>query len=261
MSRVERVILVGCVKTKNKGRYAAKDLYASSLFAKRRAYAEASGRQWFILSAEHGLVDPDQALDPYERTLNRMTASEREAWGRRVVTAIRERLCDLQTEKNLEIHAGSRYVDAIQDEIGDIGGSLTVPLAHLGLGTQLAWYGDHLQGSPVSDDANLRAVRLETWSAGDQDDSNSLRGTIEWTGDWRVTGTAGWLLDDYKAALPSGDSVRPVAPSEGIPYLYAIAFSLRATYTAVVLKDADGRTLPRDLVLSELESLGRSSRL
>jgi hypothetical protein len=257
VSRVERVLLVGCVKTKHKGRHAAKDLYASPLFAKRRAYAEASGRQWFILSAEHGLVDPDQPLDPYERTLNRMSADERAAWGRRVVRAIGERLGDLET-KILEVHAGSRYVNAIEDEIGEAGGTVTVPLAKLGLGKQLSWYGDHQRGSPVRDDAHLRAARLENWSAGGEDESNSLSGTIEWTGhDWLVTGTADWLLDEYKAVLPSGNGVRPVAPSEGIPYLYAVFYSLRATYTWVSLIDAGGKALDQESLISELESLRR----
>ncbi len=63
------MVLIGCVKTKLGHGAPAKDLYVSDYFAKMRAYAEASGRPWFILSAEHGLVSPEEWLEPYERYL------------------------------------------------------------------------------------------------------------------------------------------------------------------------------------------------
>lgn len=31
-----------------------------------RAYAEATGEMWFILSAKHGLVDPETVIEPYD---------------------------------------------------------------------------------------------------------------------------------------------------------------------------------------------------
>lgn len=78
-ARPANVVLVGCVKTKVGHGAPAKDLYVSDYFAKMRAYAEASGLPWFILSAEHGLVSPDEWLEPYERYLpgNRVTTDER----------------------------------------------------------------------------------------------------------------------------------------------------------------------------------------
>lgn len=63
------VVLISCVKTKLEVPAAAKDLYVSPLFLKERRYAESSGRPWFILSAEHGLVGPEEWLAPYERYL------------------------------------------------------------------------------------------------------------------------------------------------------------------------------------------------
>ncbi len=52
------VVLVGCVKSKRSHGAPAEDLYTSDYFAKMRAYAEHTGRPWFILSAEHGLKRP-----------------------------------------------------------------------------------------------------------------------------------------------------------------------------------------------------------
>ncbi len=59
-------MLVGCVATKAPAPAPAKDLYRSQLFTRRRAYAEASGKPWFILSALHGLVQPDEVTEPYD---------------------------------------------------------------------------------------------------------------------------------------------------------------------------------------------------
>jgi hypothetical protein len=52
------LVLVGCVKTKALEASPARDLYLSPLFERRRRYAELSGQPWYILSAEHGLLDP-----------------------------------------------------------------------------------------------------------------------------------------------------------------------------------------------------------
>jgi Family of unknown function (DUF6884) len=53
------LVLVGCVKTKADRPQAARDLYRSPLFERRRRYAEQYAARWYILSAEHGLVAPE----------------------------------------------------------------------------------------------------------------------------------------------------------------------------------------------------------
>ena len=75
------IVLVTCVKSKGTRPCAAKDLYTSTLFKKQRAHAEKTGVPWFILSAEHGLVGPDEWIAPYERYLADTTMSYRAAWG------------------------------------------------------------------------------------------------------------------------------------------------------------------------------------
>ena len=61
--------LVSCVKTKCSTRASAKDLYVSPWFRKARAFVEKTGDPWRILSAEYGLLHPDEEVRPYERTL------------------------------------------------------------------------------------------------------------------------------------------------------------------------------------------------
>ena len=64
-----RVVLLGCVKLKLEHRAPAKDLYVSPLWNRRRAYAEAAGCPWLILSAKYGLLDPEQLVAPYDVAL------------------------------------------------------------------------------------------------------------------------------------------------------------------------------------------------
>ena len=75
--------LVSCVSKKKDKKTPAKDLYVSDWFRKARTYVELSGHPWFILSAEYGLLDPGEVIEPYERTLNKMPIRERRAWAER----------------------------------------------------------------------------------------------------------------------------------------------------------------------------------
>ena len=86
--RRRRVVLVSCAKSKVQEPAAAKDLYSSARFRKARAYAERLGDPWFILSAEHGLVAPDEWLAPYERYLPDTPREYRLAWGAWVVARL-----------------------------------------------------------------------------------------------------------------------------------------------------------------------------
>lgn len=133
-------LLLGCVKKKLSVRARAKDLYCSPLWLGRRAYAESSGRPWFILSALHGLVDPDELLDPYDFALKELSPPERRDWGERVVEALATRLGAL-TDAVFEVHAGGRYRTAIGPPLDRRGARIEAPLEHIsGLGRQLAWY-------------------------------------------------------------------------------------------------------------------------
>ena len=76
-----RIALVGCSASKRAFSAPARDLYTGALFRYARAYAEACCDHWYILSARHGLVDPDTEIEPYDQSLAGMSGREREAWG------------------------------------------------------------------------------------------------------------------------------------------------------------------------------------
>lgn len=133
------VVLVGCVKTKRSEPAPARDLYTSPLFVRRRAYADARGVPWFILSAEHGLLEQDQIVAPYDLALKNASTSYRREWGRRVVEALQEQCGDLGG-RTIEVHAGAEYVVAIDGPLRALGARVTWPLQGLSLGPQLHWY-------------------------------------------------------------------------------------------------------------------------
>ena len=134
------LILVGCVKTKRAEAAPAKDLYTSTLFGGRRAYAEASGKPWFVLSSEYGLVDPDAVIEPYDRYLPDQPADYRRRWGEQVARQLRSHVGELQG-LTIEIHAGDEYVTAIRQHLLRSGATMVRPLEGMRLGEQLAWYG------------------------------------------------------------------------------------------------------------------------
>lgn len=61
------MILIQCTKSKRNRAAKARYLYdKSNYFVAMREYAKATGEDWYILSAKHGLVDPDTELEPYD---------------------------------------------------------------------------------------------------------------------------------------------------------------------------------------------------
>jgi hypothetical protein len=133
------LLLVTCVKSKLGVPAAARDLYISDLFRKQRSYAESLGVPWFILSAEHGLVAPDEWLAPYERYLPDTPPSYRAAWGAWVAARL-DLLNGGLTGTLIEVHAAADYVDAVRPELVSRGARLITPLSGLAQGKRLAWY-------------------------------------------------------------------------------------------------------------------------
>lgn len=135
-SNSSKIFLVSCVGQKLPYAAAARDLYTSDWFVKARRYVEAQRAPWFILSAEHGLLHPDQVVAPYERTLNTMGVSPRRAWAARVMTQIDEVLPGVDA---VEFLAGERYRENLVPALVSRGIKVFIPMAGLRIGEQLAW--------------------------------------------------------------------------------------------------------------------------
>jgi len=134
-------VLVGCVKSKRPLAGPAKDLYSSTLFARRRRYAEASGAPWFVVSSRWGLVAPDEVIAPYDVFLGDMSAAYRRAWAEFVVTQLTGHV--RLSGASIEIHAGDHYVAALRPAIEGAGAELIDPVDAHSMGETLAWYDAH----------------------------------------------------------------------------------------------------------------------
>jgi hypothetical protein len=64
------VALVACSSAKS-SRGPARDLYQGALFKASVRWAESWGLRWMVFSALHGVVHPDEIIDPYDVTLAR----------------------------------------------------------------------------------------------------------------------------------------------------------------------------------------------
>lgn len=196
-------MLVGCVETKLGHGALAKDLYVSDYFFKMRTFAEASEAPWFILSAEHGLVDPDAWLEPYNVYLPNTPRDYRLEWGAKVARQLQAAVGDLH-EMTVEIHAGGPYVEAVREPLESLGAAVIDRLAGLSFGNRLSWYLNQ-QGDEVQDDVltQLRdATRALTLA-----DFLASGGT-----GLRSPGMYSWWVEEAGAADLSGGLGHEIAP-------------------------------------------------
>ncbi len=138
-----RLYLVSCVKTKRNAPAKAKDLYCSDWFRKARTVVETTGHPWRILSALYGLVDPEEFIEPYEKTLKRLRTAERRKWAGKVLATLDPHLKDVDA---VVFFAGKDYRKFLVPELRRRGLEVRVPMERLGWGEQLNWLNHRLHG-------------------------------------------------------------------------------------------------------------------
>jgi hypothetical protein len=126
------IVLIACAAKKLAHAAPAKDLYTSQLF--RLSYSYAVGLKpdaIYILSAKHGLVSENTVIEPYNVTLNTMSASAIRAWSDAVLDSLRG-IADLTTDE-VVVLAGDRYRKYLMAHLPNA----QVPLEGLRIGEQL----------------------------------------------------------------------------------------------------------------------------
>jgi hypothetical protein len=173
-----RVLVLGCVKQKERGVHPACDLYRSPLWKARRAYAESSGAPWFIASAKYGLLEPKQPIADYDLALGDLAPADRPAWGEEVAAALELQLGSLEG-RTIEIHAGGAYRRVLEPRLQARGAVVVAPTASIrGIGTPIAWYAAESGSSrrqECTDEEVERALR-------DLDTEPVLVPAAEWPG-------------------------------------------------------------------------------
>ena len=136
--------LVSCVKTKREEPATPKSLYTSPYFKKMRSYAEQYHDDWWILSAKHGLLDPDdERIEPYDETLSGARKAKKREWAERVAEQLNEEGL-LSDDVMLVFHAGKDYYEELLPHIDSTGASIEIPTEGLSIGEKQAWYKERL---------------------------------------------------------------------------------------------------------------------
>ncbi len=242
---------MGCVSQKNETARAAKDLYRSELFRRRRLWAEASDVPWWIFSAEYGLVQPDQVIEPYDTRIGRLSSDARTRLAESVVSDLDLALAGL-SGKVIELHAGDEYALVVKGPLQRRGATVIRPLEGLRIGEQLGWYGDHLGLDPVAPIARPIARRPAVAPKALLGDGRGLSRAIT---ELFVSGRLD--LTDRTNAPPAGwDGMPEVMAAKHVRALGATDSELRLflTFNAAMDRARDADVLARRAVkLFELE--------
>lgn len=133
---VNTVCLVACTSRKGDQPAAAEFIYRSPLFSAARSYAERRGDQWFILSAKHGLLSPNDVIEPYNESLLSQSDAQRQEWAERVGQAFDVRV---PAGGRVIFLAGSAYRSHLAPKFQSEGRETAAPMSALGIGSQVAW--------------------------------------------------------------------------------------------------------------------------
>lgn len=136
------IALVSCVRQKLDVPARARELYVSAWFKKASRLADVVADDWFILSAEYGLVGKDDWIAPYEKSLNSMSAAERRVWGHAVLDTLRD---VVRANDAVILVAGKRYREQFEWSLQQWGCRVEIPMEGLPIGKQLAWLNRRLR--------------------------------------------------------------------------------------------------------------------
>ncbi len=129
-----KIVLISCVSKKLNYKSKAQDLYVSSLFQKNFQYAKSlNPDNIFILSAEYGLLGLNKEIEPYDKTLNKMSSNEIKKWANSVLNQLRK-VANLDKDEFVFL-AGNNYRKFLLPHIKNY----KIPMLGLGIGKQLKW--------------------------------------------------------------------------------------------------------------------------
>ena len=137
-----RVIsVVQCVSKKQNTPQLARDLYISPLFVSAAPFAEKISNEWYIISGKYGLVRPTDFIEPYDITLNKMSASERRKWAEEVFTDLKPLL---KTTDTVVFLAGVIYRENLIKKVEGLGCTVEIPMKGMRIGEQVSWLQNQL---------------------------------------------------------------------------------------------------------------------
>jgi hypothetical protein len=118
------IILLGSIGDRVNVPAPAKEIYREVPFQLSRLDAELSGAEWFVLSAEHGLLAPNEWMSPDSRTLADMDPEFRTAWASWVVARL-ESLVGPVDGMIVRVDAPDAFVGPLFTDLQDAGAAVS----------------------------------------------------------------------------------------------------------------------------------------
>lgn len=116
----------------------------SAFFRKAREYVESNHDRWYILSAKHGLLEPEgPPIEPYEETLSGAPIDRKRRWSERVFDQLQDEGI-LTGSHRLVFHAGRDYADELLPLLEETPVAVETPTDGLRFGETLSWYNERL---------------------------------------------------------------------------------------------------------------------
>ena len=132
------LVVIGCGRQKGSSPAPAQDLYTSDRFKRSLELARRIEAPFVILSGKHGIVQPNQTIDPYDVGIGQLSESKRSSWAARAIDDL-ERLADGRT---ISLWAIDDYSRPLLDANGDLPDPLPIiaPLSRLQAPDQRLWF-------------------------------------------------------------------------------------------------------------------------
>ena len=162
-----RIALIGCGKSKvdldDGETVPAKDLYDSTYFRLKREFAETCCDKWRILSAKHGLLAPDEEIEPYDASLNPRSDSyigdyQAGKWAVQTSQSLRVFDSFQAIHARYVVLAGEDYVTHIEEELKRGSRPVAFPFRAddlAGNGDQMGWLREQIDTDHPPGQADL----------------------------------------------------------------------------------------------------------
>lgn len=121
---------------------AAEQYDHSPVFRRARDFCERTYAEWYILSARHYVLSPQQVIGPDDTSVHILDTDDRFMWAEQVARALMARQERSAEPVHFALYTSQRYVDLLQRVAPTL--TFELPLSGLGFGERLRWYDERL---------------------------------------------------------------------------------------------------------------------
>ena len=121
----------------------AADLFTGHGFQAARRWADACTDSWVIVCPRHGVITPEQIVEPYSVQLTALSVRERVEWGKAVIDVIQRRYAGLPIR--LVAVTSERHLELLCNS----GVRIENPLRSKNMGQRVAWFTERAAGGEL----------------------------------------------------------------------------------------------------------------